>query len=105
MRKLTKALAMVMILCFVFAEVSMAGRVWNRQKHQGKRIHQGVASKELTFRETKSLAKEQRRIQKSKKQAWSDGELTKRERARLELQQDKASARIYRLKHNDQTRD
>ncbi len=104
MKKIAITLSFMAILIFVFADVSMAGRAGKRQKYQGKRIHQGVASKQLTYRETKSLAKQQRRIQQSKKQAQSDGKITKKERVRLEIQQDKASARIYRLKHNDRTR-
>ncbi len=78
-----------------------AGRVAERQERQAKRIHQGVHSGELTRGETRSLVKQQHRIQHSKRRAWSDGKLTPKERVRLEVQQDKASRRIYRFKHND----
>jgi len=39
-----------------------------------------------------------------KDRAWSDGELTRRERARLEKEQDMASKDIDRLKHNERDR-
>ena len=82
----------------------MAGRIGNRQIRQNERIGQGVNSNELTLRETDVLMHEQHRIQSSKRRALSDGVLTPKERARLEIQQDRASRSIYRLKHNDRTR-
>lgn len=89
---------------FAFCDVALAGRIARRQIRQQKRIHQGIASGELTCRETRRLEREQVRIQRAKRRAWSDGRLTPRERVRLEVMQDKASADIYRLKHNDWTR-
>ncbi|RLB14961.1 MAG: hypothetical protein DRG63_07660 [Deltaproteobacteria bacterium] len=90
-----------LLALFVFCDVALAGRVVRRQVRQQKRIYQGVASGELTYRETRRLEREQVRIQRTKRRAWSDGQLTPRERVHLELMQDKASADIYRLKHND----
>lgn len=104
MKKKIALTVVLLIFAVTMVGSAWAGRVKNRQVWQGKRIGQGVKSGELTKGETKSLAKQQRRIQHSKKRAWSDGNLTRKERARLEFQQDKASARIYRLKHNDITR-
>jgi len=64
-----------------------------------------VKSGELTRGETRHLVKQQHRIQHAKQRVWSDGTLTAGEKARLELRQDKASADIYRLKHNQRDRD
>jgi hypothetical protein len=95
---------MIMVMGMVLADTAMAGRVRNRQVNQQKRIHQGIASGELTAWETKRLEKEQWQIQQSKKQVLADGVVTPRERTRLEVRQDKASGHIYRLKHNNHTR-
>ncbi len=101
-----KGMSIIMVAVFSFVCVSsaMAGRIKNRQVCQQKRIHQGVHSGELTRREVKSLEKEQRHVRQTKKKVWADGELSPRERVRVERQQDKASSHIYKLKHNDRTR-
>ncbi len=100
MKKTITVTAVIAIFAITSVGSAWAGRVKSRQVRQSRRISQGVKSGALTKRETRSLIKQQRRIQRTKKRAWSDGSLTGRERARLELYQDKASARIYRLKHN-----
>ena len=79
-------------------------RVGKRQKHQGKRIGQGLKSGELTKGETKRLVKGQKKKNKFKKNAKSDGEFTLKEKARLEKMQNKQSKRIYKTKHNDKSR-
>ncbi len=96
-------------LVFVFAMALMsheawAGRVGKRQHRQSSRICQGIKSGQLTRSETRALACEQRHIQRAKARAWSDGKLTKKEKVRLEIMQDRASQHIYRLKHNSNTR-
>lgn len=96
-------------LAFVFTMALMgqearAGRVGKRQCRQSSRIARGVKSGQLTRGETRALACEQRRIQRTKARAWSDGRLTRRERVHLEMMQCRASRHIYRLKHNDNTR-
>lgn len=95
---------MIMVMGMVLANTAVAGRVKNRQINQQKRIHQGIASGELTPWEIKRLEKEQWQIQQSKKQVLADGVVTPRERTWLEVRQDKASGHIYRLKHNNHTR-
>ena len=71
MKKRIAAAAVIVIFTMALGESAWAGRVKNRQFKQGKRISQGVKSDELTKRETTSLVKQQRRIQHSKKRAWS----------------------------------
>ena len=76
-------------------------RVTHRQLNQQARIEQGVKSGELTLGETRRLEKQQGKIQADKLMAKSDGVVTPAERAKLTREQDRASAHIYRLKHNE----
>ena len=76
-------------------------RVAKRQLHQQARIEQGVKSGELTPRETQRLERQQARIQADKRKAKADGVVTPAERAKLAREQNRASNRIYRLKHNE----
>jgi hypothetical protein len=58
----------------------------------------------LTAKETLRLEREQLRIQKEKKDARADGVVTKKERAKITLDQLRASAHIFRAKHNKKDR-
>jgi hypothetical protein len=78
-------------------------RIDQRQANQEKRIDQGVASGQLTKRETRRLEKEQARIDKAEDKAKSDGSVTAQERKRLTKAQNHASRDIYRQKHDKQT--
>jgi hypothetical protein len=102
-------------ISIVFAVVSLAqttnpgpGKktpgIKQRQKNQQKRIGQGVGSGELTAKETIRLEKEQKEIQQEKKEAKSDGTVTKEERKDIHQDQNKASRHIYRAKHNRRDR-
>ncbi len=77
-----------------------AGPIRARQKHQQVRIVHGVRQGDLSRSEVKRLERQQLRIERSRRRAWSDGTLTRGERARLHLQQDRASATIYKARHN-----
>jgi hypothetical protein len=101
MKKFGIVMMTLMFFGLISVEAAMAGRVGNRQIRQQKRIHQGIHSGELTGREVRALQREQRHVQRSKRRAWSDGELTPGERIRLEHKQDRASRHIYRFKHNE----
>ena len=90
-----------LVASLALCDMAFAGRVARRQVRQQQRIHQGVQSGELTCKEIRRLEREQLRIQRAKRRAWSDGQLTPRERVHLEFMQDRASTHIYRLKHND----
>ena len=81
-----------------------AQRVDNRQDRQEARIDQGVASGELTRRETARLDARQARITRMEHRAEADGKVTGREAVRLERAQDKASHRIALQKHDRQHR-
>ena len=101
-------------ISFVFAVVGLAQEgsgpgkktpgIRHRQKNQQKRIGQGVRSGELTANETIRLEKEQKEIQQDKKEAKSDGVVTRDERKEIHQDQNKASRHIYRAKHNRRDR-
>ena len=95
---------LVVITGLVYIDVALAGGVGKRQVRQQERILQGIETGELTRAEAGCLKREQRHIQRQKRTAWSDGELTRQERLRLERKQDRASRHIYRAKHNNITR-
>lgn len=79
-------------------------RADRRQAKQEKRIDQGVSSGQLNKRETARLEKGQNRVDRIENRAQDDGTVTKRERRRVEKAQDVQSKRIYRQKHDNQTR-
>jgi hypothetical protein len=105
MKKLFPIIVLAIVTSsFLCLNTALAGEITDRQVNQRKRIHQGVVSGELTAGEAEALKRQQRRIRECKQAAWSDGELTPGEKARLHYQQNKASAHIYRKKHNDISR-
>ncbi len=75
-----------------------------RQENQQKRIGQGVASGELKKGEVRKLEKEQRDVQQEKREARADGTVTGAERKEIQKEQNQASRKIYRAKHNNKTR-
>lgn len=76
-----------------------------REVRQDARILGGVASGELTLRETARLAHQQAHIDAMQRRVrHDDGRVGPVERARLERAQDRASQDIYRMKHNGRTR-
>ena len=76
--------------------------VTQRQENQKARIDEGVKSGELTKKEAGKLRAEQRAIRAEKRMAKADGKVTKAERAKLRHDQNKASADIYKQKHDAQ---
>jgi hypothetical protein len=77
-------------------------RIDKREAHQQERIANGVASGQLTPKETVRLENEQAHIQKTEAKAKSDGVVTAKERAKLTREQNRASRRIHRQKHDAQ---
>src|SRR5689334_17454797 len=75
-----------------------------RERHQARRIHQGVKSGELTPREARVLRQEEREVRWDEREAKSDGKLTPMERRHLRRELNQNSRRIYRLKHNQAER-
>jgi hypothetical protein len=87
------------------AALPAEARINQRQRHEQSRIHHGVASGQLTARETLRLEREQAHIARYEARSRADGPgLTYRERSRLERMQDRASRDIYRQRHDGQGR-
>ena len=76
----------------------------SREQSQQNRIHEGVASGELTHHEAKHLRHEQRRVDARQKKAAKDGVVTRREARKIDHAQDHANRDIARQKHDRQTR-
>ncbi|HSB09488.1 MAG TPA: hypothetical protein VLM38_08225 [Blastocatellia bacterium] len=86
--------------------VSMAGprRINRRQYQEQRRIGQGIRSGELTRREAARLEAGLARIRIHERFARRDGDITPRERARLNHELNRESRAIYRQKHDGQDR-
>ncbi|MCX6200061.1 MAG: hypothetical protein NTY88_12725 [Bacteroidetes bacterium] len=68
------------------------------------RIRAGVATGELTRKETMRLEMQQAKIQHDKRCAKADGVVTPQERAILRIEQERASRNIFVEKHDMQHR-
>jgi len=99
--KLTTIAVALLVAGSVFAQTNTPV-VTERQENQKARIDQGVKSGELTKKETARLRSEQRAIRAEKRMAKADGKVTGAERAKLRHDQNKASADIYKQKHDAQ---
>jgi len=75
-------------------------RINQRQENQQDRIQQGIKSGELTRREARRLEGIEGKIQADKLIDKSDGHISRRERAQLNRELNRASRDIYRAKHN-----
>ena len=75
-----------------------------RQANQAERIEQGSATGQLSPHEQSVLNRQQRRIQAVEGSAEADGNVSPAEKARIERVQNRASRKIYRLKHNRHVR-
>lgn len=104
MNKATRiGIAVLMLSVGASAWASTLG-VNARQDRQAYRIAQGVASGELTARESSRLVARQQHIANVEYRAKADGVVTRSERVRLHLKQDRASAAIARQKLDGQRR-
>jgi hypothetical protein len=80
------------------------GRIQQRRENQQDRIAAGVASGQLTPRETARLERGEARLNGEIRDMREDGggKLTARDRRVVNRQQDVLSRRIYRQKHDGQ---
>jgi hypothetical protein len=76
--------------------------IQQRMQNQEQRIDQGVSSGALTPKEAGRLEGEQARIQQTEQRMKSDGQLTQKERQKLNNMQDLSSKHIYKQKHDRQ---
>lgn len=78
-------------------------RLDQREARQQQRIDQGVASGQLTLRETARMQKRANRLEKHEQHAKADGVVTPAERRRLQREANRNSRKIHRQKHDAQT--
>jgi CTP synthase (UTP-ammonia lyase) len=74
-----------------------------RIDNQQKRIDQGVASGQLTAKETNRLDKREAKLAADTTAAKADGKMTKAERRKLRHEANRDSKAIYKQKHDKQT--
>ena len=87
------------------AKTATATAVKVRQVSQGHRVLAGVAKGQVTRGEAISLALQQRRINRTRnRMVRNDGRLGAYERGVLRRKQNRASAHIWRARHNRRTR-
>jgi len=75
-----------------------------RERRQQARIRHGVRSGSLTRREAHRLRRQQALTRALEARAKADGRVTARERVRLQRRENRTSRRIYRQRHDRQTR-
>ena len=75
-----------------------------REHNQRQRVAQGIRSGELTRPETRRLIRGEIGLHRHERAARADGVVTRAERLRLERNADRMSGRIYRQKHDLQSR-
>jgi hypothetical protein len=84
------------------SQTARAGYFKDCQQQQGLRIQQGIASGQLTPRETENLYRDQRQLRQLKRHYLADGALSGRENRILKERLEQSSNRIYQYKHNRQ---
>lgn len=106
--KSLRMLVLTLTFATAFAAVASAQgtmRMERRELRQDARIHEGVRSGELTRGEAMHLRMGERHIDRMEARArCNDGRMSVRERIRIDRAQNLESRRIYRLKHNGNTR-
>ncbi len=85
----------------VLAQETATPNLTKRQIQHQKRIGEGIRSGELTAKEAANLELREAKIQSDKRAAKADGVVTDAERAKLHAQENRASRKIYRKKHNE----
>jgi hypothetical protein len=96
--------AVVILLVGLMAGAAFAQtkspRVDRRERRQQARINEGVKSGELTGPEAAKLEAQQQKIKQDELKAKADGTLSPAERMKLKREQNHASRKIFRKKHN-----
>jgi hypothetical protein len=106
-RKSLAVLSLAVVSPGLFATAASAeSRIREREENQQKRIAQGVASGELTPRETARLESKESRLNGEIRDMREDdgGKLTPKDRRIVNHQQNRLSKQIYRQKHDQQHR-
>ncbi len=100
----TNKLLMTVILSALVAPVfaqTATPRIDAREAKQQQRIANGVASGQLTAKETQHLEARESKLAADERAAKADGVVTARERAKLTREENRDSRAIYKDKHNN----
>jgi len=88
----------------VAASAQTVGSEVQRDVNQQQRIEQGIQSGQLTNREAAKLERGQARVNRAEARAGADGKVGPNEQRRIQKAENRQSKRIYREKHDAQTR-
>src|SRR5258708_7761130 len=88
----------------VSASAQTVGSEVQRNVNQQQRIEQGIQSGQLTNREAAKLERGQARVNRAEARAGADGHVGPNEQRRIQKAENQQSKRIYREKHDAQTR-
>jgi hypothetical protein len=99
---LTAGVALAIASFAALAGGTATPRVDQREANEQTRIDRGVASGQLTARETNRLDKQQARIATVEAKDKADGTVTKAERQQLHRMQNHASKNVHYQKHDAQ---
>lgn len=97
-------LKLTIVMIAFLGVMNVKAQVNARQKNQKERAVQGAQSGELTKREAKRIKEQQENVNDYEAKLRSDGELSKKDKAKLDAAQDRTSRSIYRKKHNKRDR-
>ncbi|MFY9555784.1 MAG: hypothetical protein WAV20_07240 [Blastocatellia bacterium] len=97
-------IASIFVLVLGVAAIARPRGIDRREHNQQQRINRGIRSGELARREAARLEAELARIKIHERFARADGNLSYRERARLQRELNHESRAIYRHTHDRQDR-
>ena len=100
LKALLSGLTLVLFCTVGFAQTEKKP-VAKKQAVQQQKIKQGVKSGEQNKKEATKLRAQQKSIAKTKQAAKADGVVTKKEKAVINQNQQKAAGNIARKKHNE----
>ena len=105
MKKILMTLVIVGLTGLIFSGPSWAGNYQQRLERQQKKIWKGFYKGQLTRHETRRLIREQRKIRRHIRSYASDGQLSYKEKKRVNRWLHKTNRQIRRLRLNDHQRD
>src|SRR5438034_1082907 len=88
----------------VAASAQTVGSEVQRDVNQQRRIEQGLKGGSLNTREAAKLERGQARVNRAEARAGADGKVGPNEQRRIQKAENRQSKRIYREKHDAQTR-
>ena len=104
--KTVKIAAIVLASFFAipaFAQNTNTPKIDKREANQQGRIADGINSGALTPKEAGNLEKRETKIAADEQTAKADGKVTRAERTKLRHEENRASKRIYKQKHDART--